>query len=80
MQNINSLMTYAINFGTTYRATEKSRIILLPEGHSTMDKAHTYHTGGQGLNQDTTKVYGAPILLGTPALTLSQCLLPSTPA
>ena len=41
---------------------------IMPEGHSVMDKALAWHTGGWGLNPDMTKVYGAPILLGTPAI------------
>ena len=36
-------------------------------GHSTMDRALAWHTGGR----DTTKVYGAPILSGTPLCALS---------
>ena len=45
----------------------------MPKGHSAMDKALTWHAGSQGLNPDTTKVYGASILSGTPTLcTLSH--------
>ena len=31
-----------------------------------MDEALASHAGGQGLNPNTTKVYSAPILSGTP--------------
>ena len=37
----------------------------LPKGHRAMDKGQAWHTGGRGLNLDTTIVYSAPILLGT---------------
>ena len=43
-------------------------IILRPEGHSAMDKALPWHTGGRGSNSDTTKVYSAPTLSGTHAM------------
>ena len=44
----------------------------LPEGHSTMDKALNCH-GAPGSNPDTTKVYCAPNLFGSPAMcTLSH--------
>ena len=32
-----------------------------------MDKAFSCHTGGRGSNQDMTKDFSVPILLGTPA-------------
>ena len=57
---------------------------LLPEGHSAMDKAFACHACDQGLNPDTTKIYSAPILTGTPAMrnvnSLSQCLASRAPA
>ena len=40
-----------------------------PVGESAIDKALAWHTGGQGSNPDMTKVYSAPILTGTPAIT-----------
>ena len=40
-----------------------------------MDKALACHTGGRGMNRDTTKDFSAPILSGTPAMcTLSLSL------
>ena len=33
-----------------------------------MEKALAWHTGSQGSNLDTTKVYSAPILSGSPAM------------
>ena len=33
-----------------------------------MDKALAWHTGGWGFNLDTTNIYSAPILSGTPAM------------
>ena len=41
-----------------------------------MDEALAWHTGGRGSNPDTTKVYSAPILSGTPAIsTLSHAMI-----
>ena len=49
--------------------------LLLPEGHSAMDKALGWHTGFRGSNPHTTRVYSAPILSGTPAMcTLSHTM------
>ena len=41
-----------------------------------MDKALTWHTGIQGSNPDTSKVYRAPILLGTPAMCTLSLTMP----
>ena len=39
-----------------------------------MNKALTWHIGSWGSNPDTTKVYSAPILLGTPPHALTHSL------
>ena len=39
----------------------------MPKRHSAIDKALGWRTGSRGLNSNKTKVYSAPILLGTPA-------------
>ena len=44
----------------------KITLQILQEGHSTMDKALAWHTGGWGSNPDATKVYSAPIHLVDP--------------
>ena len=48
----------------------------MPEGNSTMAKALAWHTGGPSSNPDMTKVYGAPILLGAPAMCTLSLTLP----
>ena len=33
----------------------ENKLVIMPEGHSAMDKALDCHKGGQGINQDATK-------------------------
>ena len=63
----------------TMAGTGKAPTVEMPEGHSVLEKALTWHADGWGLNPNTTKVYIAPILLSTPAMCTLSHIMPVAP-